>query len=66
MTLFTEHTTESAPPAARRTMAAVAVAGKQGYLPAAVALLAESPEALEGFLCLSAAFDARRSIYLTV
>jgi AhpD family alkylhydroperoxidase len=56
MTLFTEHTTESAPPAARRAMAAVA--GKQGYLPAGAARLAESPEALEGFLRLSAAFDA--------
>jgi AhpD family alkylhydroperoxidase len=56
MTLFTEHTTESAPPAARRAMAAVA--GKQGYLPVAVALLAESPEVLEGFLRLSAVFDA--------
>ena len=54
--MFTEHTIESAPPASRRAMAAVA--GKQGYLPAAVALLAESPETLEGFLRMSAAFDA--------
>ena len=56
MTMFTEHSTESAPPAARRAMAAVA--GKRGYLPAAVALLAESPELLEGFLRLSASFEA--------
>jgi AhpD family alkylhydroperoxidase len=56
MTVFTEHTTESAPAASRRVM--TAVAAKQGYLPVAVALLAESPEALEGFLRLSAAFDA--------
>ncbi|MGH3252382.1 MAG: aminopeptidase P family N-terminal domain-containing protein, partial [Trebonia sp.] len=56
MTTFTRHTIESAPPASRRAM--TAVTGKQGYLPAAVGLLAESPEALEGFLRLSAAFDA--------
>jgi AhpD family alkylhydroperoxidase len=56
MTMFTRHTIESAPAAARRPMAAVAA--KQGYLPAAVGLLAESPEALEGFMRLSAAFDA--------
>jgi AhpD family alkylhydroperoxidase len=56
MTMFTRHTTESAPPASRRAMAAVT--GKQGYLPAGAALLAESPEALEGFLRLSATFDA--------
>jgi AhpD family alkylhydroperoxidase len=56
MTMFTRHTIESAPPASRRAMAAVT--GKRGYLPAGVALLAESPEALEGFLRLSATFDA--------
>src|SRR6266849_6268553 len=56
MTMFTRHTAESAPPASRRSMAAVT--GKQGYLPAAAALLAESPETLEGFLRLSATFDA--------
>ena len=56
MTTFTRHTIESAPPASRRAMAAVTA--KQGYLPAAVALLAESPEALEGFLRMSGTFDA--------
>src|SRR6201987_4171138 len=56
MTMFTQHTIESAPPASRREMAAVT--GKQGYLPAAVALLAESPEALEGFLRMSGTFEA--------
>lgn len=56
MTMFTQHTIESAPPASRRAMAAVT--GKQGYLPAAVALLAESPEALEGFLRMSGTFEA--------
>jgi AhpD family alkylhydroperoxidase len=54
--MFTQHTIESAPPASRRAMAAVT--GKQGYLPAAVGLLAESPETLEGFLRLSGTFDA--------
>jgi AhpD family alkylhydroperoxidase len=56
MTTFTQYTIESAPPASRRAMAAVT--GKQGYLPAAVALLAESPEALEGFLRMSGTFEA--------
>jgi AhpD family alkylhydroperoxidase len=56
MTMFTQHTIESAPPASRRAMAAVAA--KQGYLPDAVALLAESPEALEGFLRMSGTFEA--------
>ena len=56
MTMFMQHTIESAPPASRRAMAAVT--GKQGYLPAAVALLAESPEALEGFLRISGTFEA--------
>jgi AhpD family alkylhydroperoxidase len=56
MAMFTRHTIESAPAASRRAM--TAVTAKQGYLPAAVGLLAESPEALEGFLRLSATFDA--------
>jgi AhpD family alkylhydroperoxidase len=56
MTMFTRYTAESAPPASRRAMAAVTA--KQGYLPAAVALLAESPETLEGFLRISGTFDA--------
>jgi AhpD family alkylhydroperoxidase len=62
---------ESAPPAARRSM--TAVAGKQGYLPAGVALLAESPETLEGFLRLSAIFEsatldplARETLIMTI
>ena len=56
MTMFTRHTIETAPAASRRSM--TAVTAKQGYLPAAVGLLAESPEALDGFLRLSATFDA--------
>jgi AhpD family alkylhydroperoxidase len=71
MTAFTEHTTESAPPAARRAM--TAVAGKQGYLPVAVALMAESPETLDAFLRLTGIFDsctldplARETVIMTV
>jgi AhpD family alkylhydroperoxidase len=50
-----------------------AVGEKQGFLPAAVALMAESPETLEGFLRLSAVFDgctldplARETVIMTV
>ncbi|HEX7164333.1 MAG TPA: hypothetical protein VF223_24205 [Trebonia sp.] len=54
--MFTQHTIESAPPASRRAM--TAVSSKQGYLPAGVGLLAESPETLEGFLRMSGTFEA--------
>lgn len=71
MTMFTRHTIESAPAASRRPM--TAVTEKQGYLPAAVGLLAESPETLDGFLRLSAAFDsctleplARETVIMTI
>jgi len=71
MTVFTIHTAESAPAAARRAMSAIEA--KQGYLPTGVALLAESPETLEGFLRLSATFDsctldplARETVIMTV
>jgi len=53
--MFTEHTIESAPPAARRSM--TAAISHNGYLPTAVALMATSPELLDGFLTMSAAFD---------
>jgi AhpD family alkylhydroperoxidase len=52
---FTEHTIESAPPAARRAMEAAAK--KLGYLPAAVARLATSPQTLDGFLRANALFE---------
>ncbi|THA68246.1 carboxymuconolactone decarboxylase family protein [Streptomyces sp. A0642] len=55
-TAFPDHTLESAPAAARPAMAAVAQ--KQGYLPAAVARLASSPELLGGFLKMSALFES--------
>ena len=54
--MFTEHTLESAPPAARRAM--TATAQHLGYLPTAVARIATSPHLLDGFLKLSAIFDA--------
>ncbi|MGW2325012.1 carboxymuconolactone decarboxylase family protein [Streptomyces sp. NPDC001700] len=53
---FTDHTPESAPPAARRAMEATVQ--RLGYLPAPVGRLAESPELLDGFLRLSGLFEA--------
>jgi AhpD family alkylhydroperoxidase len=53
--MFTEHTIDSAPPAARRSM--TATISHNGYLPTAVALMATSPDLLDGFLKMSAAFD---------
>ena len=53
--MFTEHTIESAPAAARRSM--TATINHNGYLPTAVALMATSPELLDGFLKMSAAFE---------
>jgi AhpD family alkylhydroperoxidase len=52
---FVQHTVESAPQASRRFM--TATADRLGYLPGAIALLAESPHLLEGFLKLSALFE---------
>jgi AhpD family alkylhydroperoxidase len=54
--MFTEHTIESAPPAARRTMSATAA--HLGYLPAATARMATSPHLLDGFMKLSAMFES--------
>lgn len=53
--MFAVHTPETAPEGARRTIAATT---KQfGYLPGAVALLASSPELLNGFLQVNALFE---------
>ncbi|MFC0601506.1 carboxymuconolactone decarboxylase family protein [Streptomyces palmae] len=52
---FTQHTLDTAPPAARGTLEATE--RRMGYLPAAVGLLAESPQLLDGFLRLSALFE---------
>ncbi|MFC4148965.1 carboxymuconolactone decarboxylase family protein [Micromonospora mangrovi] len=54
--VFTAHTPDTAPAAARPVMAAVQ--RKQGHLPTAVALMAESPELLKGFLAALAVFDS--------
>ncbi|GAB1515901.1 carboxymuconolactone decarboxylase family protein [Actinophytocola sp. KF-1] len=54
--MFVDHTAETAPEAARRTLAATEK--KFGYLPTAVARLAESPQLLDGFLKLTAIFDS--------
>ncbi|GAB3343944.1 carboxymuconolactone decarboxylase family protein [Micromonospora halotolerans] len=69
--VFTTHTPDTAPAAARPTM--VGVHRKLGHLPGAVALMAESPELLKGFLTASATFEstdldpvAREVVVLTV
>jgi AhpD family alkylhydroperoxidase len=54
--LFPVHTADSAPQAARRTMGAVEQ--RFGFLPGAVARLAESPELLDGFLRATGLFEA--------
>ncbi|SBT53873.1 carboxymuconolactone decarboxylase family protein [Micromonospora narathiwatensis] len=54
--VFTAHTLDTAPAAARATMAGVH--RNLGHLPAAVALMAESPELLKGFLTANAVFEA--------
>lgn len=54
--MFTEHTIESAPPAARRAM--TATEKHLGYLPAAIARWASSPQLLDGFQKLSGLFDS--------
>jgi len=69
--MFTEHTIESAPAGARRSMSAAV--SHNGYLPTAVGLMATSPELLDGFLKMSAAFDgtaldpfARETVVMTM
>ncbi|GAA2787786.1 carboxymuconolactone decarboxylase family protein [Kitasatospora paracochleata] len=68
---FVLHTPDTAPPAARRAMEGATRA--LGYLPGAVALMAESPQALDGFLKLSALFEsteldplARETVIMTI
>ncbi|MEU4397875.1 carboxymuconolactone decarboxylase family protein [Micromonospora orduensis] len=55
MSVFTAHTPETAPAAARR--AVEGVRGRFGWLPTPVALMAESPQLLTGFLAASAGFE---------
>jgi AhpD family alkylhydroperoxidase len=54
-TFFTEHSIESAPPAARRFM--TATRDHLGYLPAGMARMAASPQLIDGFLRLTAIFE---------
>jgi len=68
---FIEHTVESAPPGARRFM--TATRDQLGYLPAAMARLATSPQMLDGFLKLTAIFEttaldplAREVVVMTI
>ncbi|MDT9692279.1 carboxymuconolactone decarboxylase [Streptomyces sp. P9(2023)] len=69
--MFTDHTIETAPAASRPAMERVAAAW--GIVPQAVARMAESPHALDGFLKLSAMFEdttldphSRETVILTV
>src|ERR1044072_9793125 len=69
--MFVDHTVESAPPAARRTM--TATASHLGYVPAAGARMAEAPQLLDGFLKLSGMFEntsldplARETLIMTI
>ncbi|MER7439936.1 carboxymuconolactone decarboxylase family protein [Micromonospora avicenniae] len=55
MPFFTPHTAETAPAAARPAIEGAR--RKLGHLPAAVGLLAESPELLNGFLTVNAIFE---------
>lgn len=52
---FTVHTADTAPAAARPTIEGVR--RKLGHLPAAVGLMAESPELLKGFLTVNGIFE---------
>ena len=68
---FPDFTIESAPPAARRTMAATQK--HLGYLPAATARMAASPQLLDGFMKLNAIFEssslsplARETVVMTI
>jgi AhpD family alkylhydroperoxidase len=69
--LFVDHTLETAPAAARRSLQATV--DHHGYLPAPMARLAASPQLLDGFLKLSKMFEstsleplARETVIMTV
>jgi AhpD family alkylhydroperoxidase len=70
-THFTDHTLATAPERSRRLM--TQTEQRLGYLPAAVARIAESPELLSGFLTVSGLFErasldplARETLILTI
>jgi AhpD family alkylhydroperoxidase len=69
--VFVDHTLETAPEAARRSLRATV--DQLGYLPAPMARLAASPQLLDGFLKLSKMFEstsleplAREVVIMTV
>jgi len=69
--MFADHTVESAPPAARRIL--TATESRLGYLPVAMARMAEAPQLLDGFLKLSGMFEttsldpvARETVIMTI
>ncbi len=69
--VFTEYTAETAPPAARRILAATEA--HLGYLPAGMARMVASPQLADAFLKLTAIFDsttleplARETLVMTV
>lgn len=69
--MFVDHTLETAPEAARRSLQATV--DQLGYLPAPMARLAASPQLLDGFLKLSKMFEstslaplARETVVMTV
>jgi AhpD family alkylhydroperoxidase len=69
--LFADHTIESAPRGARRSM--TATQQHLGYLPAAMARMAASPHLVDGFLKLNSIFEsctldptAREALVMTV
>ena len=71
MSWFPEHTVESAPSGSRRFM--VATQNHLGYLPAATARWAASPQLLEGFARMTAIFEnstldpvAREVVVMTI
>src|SRR5580658_2928035 len=68
---FPDHSIESAPPGARRSM--TATQQHLGYLPAATARMAASPHLLDGFIKLNAIFEsstldpmAREALVMTI
>ena len=53
---FPDHTPESAPPGSRRAI--TATAAQLGYLPAALARMAASPQLMDGFLKANGLFES--------
>ena len=71
MAVFTDHTIESAPPAVSRALSGTM--RELGFVPAAMARMANSPDLLDGFLRLNGIFEgssldplAREVVVMTV